>query len=126
MRLRAVRTGTESEVAKVPEALARGVRAARDGRFVWVFKNGETWRIEKVVGRGGAEDSAHDLDSPMPGKVVRVLVEAGQTVTKGTPLLLLEAMKMEHEIRAPRDGKVKRLPAPGQMVALGEVLAEME
>ncbi len=126
MKLRGIRLGVEADVAQPPEKLPRGVRAVRDGKIAWVFRAGETYRIEQVIARGGGADSAHDLDAPMPGKVVRVLVEAGQEVKKGAPLLLLEAMKMEHEIRAPRDGVVKRVPAPGQMVALGEPLAELE
>ncbi len=126
MKLRGVRFGVEAEVAQPPEKLPRGVRAVRDGKIAWVFRAGETYRIEQVVTRGGAADTAHDLDAPMPGKVVRVLVEPGQEVAKGAPLLLLEAMKMEHEIRAPRDGRVKKVPSPGQMVNLGEPLAELE
>jgi biotin carboxyl carrier protein len=126
MKLRGIRTGVEHEVAKAPEKLPRGVRAVRDGKVVWVFRAGETWRIEQVLRRGGADDATHDLDAPMPGKVVRVFVAKGDAVTKGTPLLVLEAMKMEHEIRAPRDGKVKRIPAVGQMVTPGEPLAELE
>ncbi len=60
------------------------------------------------------------LTSPMPGTVVRVLVEAGQTVAKDTPLLVLEAMKMEHTIAAPADGTVESLPfAVGDRVEEG-------
>jgi biotin carboxyl carrier protein len=126
VKLRALRGGVEQDVAKPPEKLPRGVRAVRDGKIAWVFRAGETYRIEQVVARGGAADVAHDLEAPMPGKVVRVLVEVGQEVAKGTPLLVLEAMKMEHEIRAPRDGRVKRIASAGQMVALGEPLVDIE
>jgi propionyl-CoA carboxylase alpha chain len=68
--------------------------------------------------------TAGSLTSPMPGTVLRVLSEVGATVTAGTPLLVLEAMKMEHEIVAPADGAVTELPvAAGDQVAAGQVLA---
>jgi biotin carboxyl carrier protein len=67
------------------------------------------------------------LESPMPGVVTRVMVAAGETVEKGQPLLALEAMKMEHLIRAPRDGRVVSVAATvGQMVAGGVPLVEMD
>ncbi|UTI64747.1 biotin/lipoyl-binding protein [Paraconexibacter antarcticus] len=74
-----------------------------------------------------AQVAAGSLTSPMPGTVLRVLVEAGATVTAGTPLLVLEAMKMEHEIVAPADGVVGALPvAAGDQVAAGQVLAVID
>ena len=57
------------------------------------------------------------LLSPMPGKVVKVLVEVGATVEDGQPLVLIEAMKMENELRSPKSGKVSAVyVAPGQAV----------
>jgi biotin carboxyl carrier protein len=67
---------------------------------------------------GGAE-----VTSPMPGVVVAVLVEAGQAVQTGEGLLILEAMKMENEIRAPRTGVVEAVQVtPGQRVSQDDVL----
>jgi propionyl-CoA carboxylase alpha chain len=64
------------------------------------------------------------LLAPMPGSVVRLHVESGATVTAGDPVLVLEAMKMQHTITAPHDGTVTDLPvAVGAQVAAGEVLA---
>ena len=63
----------------------------------------------------------------MPGVVTRVFVAAGDDVTKGQPLVALEAMKMEHVIRAPRDGRVRAVPArAGEMVGGGVALVELE
>lgn len=77
-------------------------------------------------GRGGRAQ-AGGLESPMPGVITRVMVAAGDTVSKGQPLLALEAMKMEHVIRAPRDGKVKAIAArKGEMVNGGVPLVELE
>ena len=63
------------------------------------------------------------ITSPMPGKVVTVLVKEGQTVAKGAPLLVVEAMKMENEIKAPKAGTVRHLTAVvGASVDVGERL----
>ncbi len=68
-----------------------------------------------------------DLSAPMPGKIFRVLVKAGDVVKAGQTLLVLEAMKMEHAIKAPLDGKVKQvLFAEGQQVSGGAALVTME
>ncbi len=63
----------------------------------------------------------------MPGVVTRVMVAVGDVVGKGQPLLALEAMKMEHLIRAPRDGRIRSIAAAaGEMVNGGVPLVEME
>ena len=67
------------------------------------------------------------LTAPMNGSIVRVLVEVGQAVEAGTQLVVLEAMKMEHSIRAPKAGVVKALFCQeGEMVAEGCALVELE
>ncbi len=67
------------------------------------------------------------LAAPMPGKVIAVLVEAGATVEKGAPLVIMEAMKMEHTINAPAAGTVKEiLFAAGEQVAEGAELIAFE
>jgi propionyl-CoA carboxylase alpha chain len=63
------------------------------------------------------------LLAPMPGTVIGVPVEDGAEVTAGQPVLVLEAMKMQHTINAPSDGVVSDLVTVGQQVAAGEVLA---
>ena len=63
----------------------------------------------------------------MPGRVLRVLVSPGQRVTARQGLVVVEAMKMENEVIAPRDGVVKELKvAPGRAVETGELLAVLE
>lgn len=75
----------------------------------------------------GARAHGGGLESPMPGVVTRVMVAAGDTVGKGQPLVALEAMKMEHLIRAPKDGRIKAVAATaGEMVNGGVPLVEME
>ena len=78
-----------------------------------------TRRRQRAAGGG--------LEAPMPGAVTRVMVAVGETVTRGQPLVAVEAMKMEHLIRAPRDGRIKSLKAlAGEMVAPGTALVELE
>jgi biotin carboxyl carrier protein len=61
--------------------------------------------------------------TPMPGKIVSVAAAAGDAVAAGAPLVVLEAMKMEHRIEAPIAGTVERVAvAPGDVVAAGTVL----
>jgi propionyl-CoA carboxylase alpha chain len=64
------------------------------------------------------------LLAPMPGSVVRVMVGAGDSVAAGDPVLVLEAMKMQHTVTAPQDGVVTELAVGvGHQVASGAVLA---
>jgi len=79
---------------------------------------------------GGAEVAVKDtagparVTAPMPGKVTRVLVSRGQAIEAGAGLVVIEAMKMENELRAPRAGEVLELPArEGQAVESGALLA---
>jgi 3-methylcrotonyl-CoA carboxylase alpha subunit len=73
-----------------------------------------------------ASADAGGLTTPLPGVVVSILVSAGQTVAAGEALLIVEAMKMEHTIRAPRAGTVLALHcAPGDRVPEGQALLEL-
>jgi len=73
------------------------------------------------------DDAASGLKAPMPGSVLIVNVKAGDTVEQGKVLLILEAMKMEHQITAPRDGTIEEVKvAVGDQVANGELLIVLE
>ena len=106
-----------------------GEVASVAGREI-LFLDGEAWpirpaRIHAAGGGGSAADGA--ILSPMPGKVIWVDVEEGQTVQRGQKLLTLEAMKMEHGMVAPFDGTVAALSAKvGAQVAEGAVLVRIE
>jgi len=76
--------------------------------------------------RHGAE-GPQSVTAPMPGKVVRVIASAGSAVTAGQALLVVEAMKMQNELRAPKAGTVAAIPVrEGDTVAAGAVLAIIE
>ena len=79
----------------------------------------------KAAGQGGA--AVQSMVSPMPGKVVRVLVVVGDEVQKGQAIVVVEAMKMQNELKANRAGRVLTLAAKeGATVAAGELLATIE
>ena len=85
--------------------------AVRDGE-VWAFADGCAFQLDLAPDRPmphRASGLASSLDAPMPATVVTVLVAPGQTVHRGETLLVLEAMKMELALRAPRDGTVDEL-----------------
>lgn len=78
-------------------------------------------------GSGAGTDGPRSLKSPMPGRVVRVLVEAGQEVEEGQALVVIEAMKMQNELKSPKAGRVVRVAVGvGDTVGAGEVLAVVE
>jgi biotin carboxyl carrier protein len=81
-----------------------------------------------AVGKGRAQAAGPaTVRAPIPGRVARVLVKAGESVTAGKGLVVLEAMKMENEIKAPRDGVVKSVGcAEGAAVESGQTLVVIE
>ncbi len=92
-----------------------------------IFDQGRTHRLQEVTyaGHSAEEEASGNLISPMPGRVVEVVVKEGQQVNKGDALLVLEAMKIEHIIAAPQDGTVQSLHYhEGELVEEGmELLA---
>jgi 3-methylcrotonyl-CoA carboxylase alpha subunit len=90
--------------------------------------DGETY-IADVADKGArtkARHRDHSTSAPMPGAVLKILVAPGDVVTKGSPLLILEAMKMEHQIVAPRDGQVRAVNCvEGELVQPGVELVEV-
>ncbi len=77
--------------------------------------------------RGGLGEGRQIVSAPMPGKVIRVLVEEGDTVEAGAGLVVVEAMKMQNELKAPKAGTIVSLKAePGATVAMGDMLVAIE
>ncbi len=101
-----------------------------DARSTWVTIDGRTARLARSAGRSHAvtaERGTSELTAPMPGQVRAVNVSAGDVVTKGQLLVVLEAMKMEIRLSAPFDGKVLSLEARvGQTVEREQVLARLQ
>jgi biotin carboxyl carrier protein len=104
------------------EENADGFLMRVDGReFQTQVVDPRSWRRARDA---GAElEGRQQLVAPMPGKIVRVLATVGQEVCAGEGLLVIEAMKMQNEIRSPKSGTVEKLAHEGQTVNAGEVLA---
>jgi 3-methylcrotonyl-CoA carboxylase alpha subunit len=101
----------------------------RDGAAVHLFWRGRTYALEeqREGARSSRREHASGLEAPMPGKVIKVSVAPGQRVSKGDEVLVVEAMKMENALRAPREGTVKSVRAEvGDTVVPGVVLVELE
>ena len=98
----------------------------RDGELLHVFTGGQHYTLhyaDPMAHAGEVEAAGGRLTAPMPGKVVAVIAKNGQTVKKGEPLVIMEAMKMEHTIAAPSDGLVEEiLYQVGDQVADGAPL----
>jgi 3-methylcrotonyl-CoA carboxylase alpha subunit len=108
---------------------------ARDGADLLLAWRGASFRLahagglslDALSGRAGRIDGQASLEAPMPGTVIKVLAEEGQLVAAQQPLIVLEAMKMEHVVVAPYAGVVRKLPyRPGALVAKGAALVELE
>jgi biotin carboxyl carrier protein len=93
-------------------------------RFEIEVRDPRRWIRRSAAGAGGGLEA---VSAPMPGKVVRVLVSAGDSVTAGQGLVVVEAMKMQNEMKASRAGRVSAITArEGATVNAGEVLVTIE
>ena len=112
------------------DGLRRQHRAIRRGDSLYLQWGSELCCVQRVdpIAEAEAGHAQHGgLTAPMNGSIVRVLVETGQHVEAGAALVVLEAMKMEHSIRAPQAGVVKGLYcSEGEMVSEGAALVELE
>jgi acetyl/propionyl-CoA carboxylase alpha subunit len=101
----------------------------REGDAIHLFWRGVAYRLREEAESDAAahRSAAGGLEAPMPGKVIEVRVVPGQRVKRGEELLVVEAMKMENALRAPRDGTVRSVAAKvGDPVSPGLVLVELE
>ncbi len=124
-----------SEAARGFVALRIGTRChelgiERRGEAYHVTLPGDSLQVELAEPGGAASAAAHAaagparILAPMPGRVVRVLCAAGADVAAGQGVVVIEAMKMENELRTPRAGRVQELPVrEGQAVEAGALLA---
>jgi acetyl/propionyl-CoA carboxylase alpha subunit len=108
----------------------RAVEVSIDSDFNWIETRRGTFPL-KIQDQSSFVSSLQNGDgrvkAPIPGQVTQLLVQVGEQVTVGQPLLILEAMKMENEIRSPRSGKILTINVvQGQSVSLNELLFEIE
>jgi 3-methylcrotonyl-CoA carboxylase alpha subunit len=104
----------------------RTVTAVQDQHVVTLRDHGQTWRLtlhDPLAGDDEAEDAGDRLVAPIPGLVTQVMVTAGDTVTRGQVVVVLEAMKTVFRLAAPADTVVAAVTcAAGEMVQEGQIL----
>jgi biotin carboxyl carrier protein len=118
--------GVSREIQVVPTSIRGELLVGLEGRTVAAGVDG------RRTGRPGLDGGAHAAGeqrvvAPMPGRVVRVLVAAGDEVAAKQAVVVVEAMKMENELRSPKAGRVKDVSvSPGTSVEAGRVLIVIE
>lgn len=84
-------------------------------------------RLRGSAAAGGTIDGAAEIRTAMPGKVVRILRSVGDAITKGDGVIVVEAMKMQNEMKSPKDGVISGIKfAEGDTVGAGDVLVVIE
>jgi 3-methylcrotonyl-CoA carboxylase alpha subunit len=97
--------------ARIGETVCHGA-AVRVGNDLTIYEGGKSWRlaiVDPLAAVADVEAGVESLTAPMPGKIIALKIEAGAKVERGQALLVMEAMKMEHTIRAPADGVVEKI-----------------
>ncbi|MEV0687207.1 biotin carboxylase N-terminal domain-containing protein [Nocardia sp. NPDC050378] len=111
------------------DGLRRKLRVAEADDQLWVSDNGRVFVLREVAEASVRGEAAHvgdaEIRSPMPGSVIAAPVTNGATVAVGDPVIVIEAMKMEHTLTAPVAGTVEVLAAPGAQVKLDQVLVRV-
>lgn len=108
------------------------VQAQKVKGQVWIHLNGRTFLHEdeskkKFGSQANQTGHAGDILAPMPGKVTKILKQAGDQVTKGEAVIVMEAMKMEYTLKSDGEGRVEKISCKvGEQVSLGKVLAHIQ
>ena len=115
--------GSSSFEVRVEPDTMGSLRITVPGReYAARIRDPRQWRRNR--GASIEAEGRQRVIAPMPGKVIRVLVKPGETIEAGNGILVVEAMKMQNEVRSPKSGKIERiLVSEGQAVSAGEVLA---
>jgi biotin carboxyl carrier protein len=117
----------ECRVGAARGAKSRGELSVTVGTHEYTVALADTKHLRGARAVAGHEAGRAQVAAQMPGKVVRVLVEEGRSVEAGAGIVVVEAMKMQNELKSPKSGTVVKLNAqPGATVNAGEVLAVIE
>jgi biotin carboxyl carrier protein len=120
-----VASGIVRDVQVTPTGTRSELLVTTGGRTIVATLNGR--RSGRAPGEGGSADGEQAVTAPMPGRVVRVLVSPGDEVAVRQGVVVVEAMKMENELRSPKAGRVKDVAvAPGTSVEAGRTLVVIE
>jgi propionyl-CoA carboxylase alpha chain/3-methylcrotonyl-CoA carboxylase alpha subunit len=127
-RVQLLHEGARHTVQVMPETRPHDLKVVVSGRDFVVFEDGEPYALTLPKAEAGQEEAGDGaIESSMPGLIVDVAVAAGDKVKKGAPLVVLEAMKMEHTLTAPFDGTVAQVSVKkGDRVAEHVLLVKLE
>ena len=118
------------DARNVTTRIPEGVQVARDGDLAWVRHNGRTFRVQVEDPVAAAQDQSGGSDevrAPMPGSVIEVLKAAGDTVARGDKIMVIESMKLQTSLAAPRNGVLAEvLYAVGETFNKDAAIARLE
>ena len=115
------------EVLANPPSKLGEPTAIRSGSSELEVKLFDPKRLRGAASTDAAADGIAEIRSAMPGKVVRIISEVGMEVEKGQGVIVVEAMKMQNELKSPKQGSVKEIRvSEGETVVAGDVLAVIE
>ena len=118
--------GASRELQVTPSSTPGEMLVTMDGRLILASINARQTGRHRADS-GASTDGEQPVTAPMPGRVVRVLVQAGDDVEAKQGVVVVEAMKMENELRSPKTGRVKEVNvSPGTSVEAGRVLLVVE
>ncbi|HEX5452531.1 MAG TPA: acetyl/propionyl/methylcrotonyl-CoA carboxylase subunit alpha [Stellaceae bacterium] len=119
----------DGRLAVILDGARSNVRVIEQGQTLSVFAAGAMWQLgrrDPLAPPAEIDEHAGRLAAPMPGRVVQLLAAPGDRVRRGQPLIVVEAMKMEHTVAAPRDGVVAAVHCrPGDLVEEGAELVAL-
>ena len=123
-----IRNGRSYRILLLKEDREQGILRLRiGGKTYSVTMQDEQARMMRDMGFDRSVAKVSEIKAPMPGMVINILVKPGDSVKKGDPILVLEAMKMENLIKAPGDAVVRSVPAEkGRPVEKGQLLVSFD
>jgi biotin carboxyl carrier protein len=131
--VRMLEPGVMSLLVTDPDRQGRQYRCVLDGDGVVIggrrygFEVDDPRSLQGRRGAGAGTEGPRPVKAPMPGRVVRLLVEVGEDVEEGQGVVVIEAMKMQNELKSPKAGRVVRVGAAvGDTVGSGDVLVVVE
>ncbi len=123
---------TKEELLLTIDGKVYDITVTPNSNSYFVRVNGKNIQVEKksasqLLGKKSHKAEKREVKTFMPGRIVKLLIKEGENVEEGQPVLILEAMKMQNEIKSPKPGHVSKIgPAVGDSVEVGSLLFTVE